>query len=55
MKDKMAIILFSGEQDKAIAAFTLATTAASGGMDVSIFFTFWGLNILKKSIIRRKL
>lgn len=49
MKDKMTIILFSGELDKAIAAFTLATTAASSNMDVSIFFTFWGLNILKKS------
>lgn len=49
MKDKMTIILFSGELDKAIAAFTLATTAAASNMDVSIFFTFWGLNILKKS------
>jgi peroxiredoxin family protein len=49
MKDKMTIILFSGELDKAIAAFTLATTAASSGMDVTIFFTFWGLNVLKKS------
>ena len=48
-KDKMTIILFSGELDKAIAAFTLATTAAASSMDVSIFFTFWGLNILKKS------
>jgi len=49
MKDKMTIILFSGEMDKAIAAFTLATTAASSGMDVTIFFTFWGLNIIKKT------
>ncbi|MFA5780163.1 MAG: DsrE/DsrF/DrsH-like family protein [Elusimicrobiota bacterium] len=49
MKDKMTIILFSGELDKAIAAFTLATTAAASNMAVTIFFTFWGLNILKKS------
>jgi peroxiredoxin family protein len=48
MRDKMTIILFSGELDKAIAAFTLATTAAAGNMEVTIFFTFWGLNILKK-------
>ena len=48
MKDKITIILFSGELDKAIAAFTLATTAAAGNMEVTIFFTFWGLNILKK-------
>jgi len=50
MKDKMTIILFSGEMDKAIAAFTLATTAAASGTEVSIFFTFWGLNVLKKSL-----
>lgn len=49
MKDKMTLILFSGELDKAIAAFTLATTAASSGMEVTIFFTFWGLNVLKKT------
>lgn len=49
MKDKMTIILFSGEMDKAISAFIIATTAAASGMEVSIFFTFWGLNILKKS------
>jgi peroxiredoxin family protein len=48
MKEKMTIILFSGELDRAIAAFTLATTAAASNMDVTIFFTFWGLNILKK-------
>jgi len=48
MKDKMTIILFSGEMDKAVAAFNLATTAAASGMEVSIFFTFWGLNVIKK-------
>ena len=48
MKDKLTIILFSGELDKAITAFTLATTAAASNMDVTIFFTFWGMNILKK-------
>lgn len=47
-KEKMTIVLFSGELDKALAAFTLATTAASSGMDVSIFFTFWGLSVIKK-------
>lgn len=53
-KDKMTIILFSGELDKALAAFTLATTAASSGMYVSIFFTFWGLNLLKKDAQKPK-
>jgi len=49
VSEKMTIILFSGELDKALAAFTLATTAAASGMEVTIFFTFWGLNLLKKS------
>ena len=47
-KDKLTIVLFSGEMDKALAAFMLATTGASMGMEVKIFFTFWGLNVLKK-------
>lgn len=47
-KDKMTIIFFSGTLDKAIAMLTLATTAASMGMDVRIFFTFWGLSFIKK-------
>ena len=45
----MTIIAFSGDLDKTLAAFILATTAASMGMKVSIFFTFWGLNIIKKN------
>jgi peroxiredoxin family protein len=46
--EKITLILFSGDLDKALACFILATTAASMGMQVSIFFTFWGLNVLKK-------
>jgi len=34
--------------DKAIAAFVISTAAASMGMAVNIFFTFWGLNVIKK-------
>ena len=48
-KEKMTIVVFSGELDKALAAFMLATTGASMGMDVKMFFTFWGLNIVKKN------
>jgi peroxiredoxin family protein len=47
-KDRMTIIFFSGTMDKAMAMLILASTAASMGMDVSVFFTFWGLNFLKK-------
>jgi peroxiredoxin family protein len=48
-KEKLTIVVFSGELDKALAAFIIATTGASMGMNVSMFFTFWGLNIIKKN------
>jgi peroxiredoxin family protein len=48
-KEKLTIVVFSGELDKALAAFIIATTGASMGMDVTMFFTFWGLNIIKKN------
>lgn len=41
-------ILFSDDLDKALATFILANGAAATGQKVSIFFTFWGLNVLKK-------
>lgn len=42
------IIVFSSDLDKAIASFIIATGAASMGRKVTMFFTFWGLNILRK-------
>jgi peroxiredoxin family protein len=48
-KEKLTIVLFSGELDRALSAFMIATTAASMGMDVSMFFTFWGLNVIRKN------
>ena len=45
--EKATIILFNGELDKAMAAFIIATGAASMGMEVTIFFTVWGLNCLR--------
>ena len=47
-KDKLSIICFSGDFDKLVATFTLASGAASTNDEVNLFFTFWGLNILKK-------
>jgi peroxiredoxin family protein len=47
--EKFTIVVFSGDLDKAIAAFIMATTAASMGMEVTMFFTFWGLNIIKRN------
>ena len=42
------LILFSDDFDKALATFVLANGASATGQKVSIFFTFWGLNLLKK-------
>ena len=41
-------VLFSGDLDKTIAAFIMANAAASMGREVTLFFTFWGLNILRR-------
>ncbi len=52
-KKKMSIICFSGDFDKLVAAFTLATGAAAVNYEVNLFFTFWGLNAVKKKKNRR--
>ena len=46
--EKLSIVCFSGDFDRAVAVFTLATGAAATNREVTIFFTFWGLNIIKK-------
>ncbi len=43
-----SIVVFSDDLDKAIASFVIANGAAAMGSKVSIFFTFWGLNVIKK-------
>ena len=45
---KKTIIVFSGEMDKVLAAFVIANAAAAMGDDVTMFFTFWGLNTLRR-------
>ncbi|MNS46703.1 DsrE/DsrF-like family protein [compost metagenome] len=47
-EDKASIIVFSGDLDKTLAAFIIATGAATMGLEVSMFFTFWGLSAIKK-------
>ena len=47
-KDNKNIIVFSGDLDKAIASFIIANAAAAMGRKVSMFFTFWGLNVIKR-------
>jgi peroxiredoxin family protein len=48
IEDRFTLVVFSGELDRAIAAFIIATGAASMGLEVTMFFTFWGINIVKK-------
>jgi len=45
---ELTLILFSDDLDRAMAAFIIANGAASIGVKVNMFFTFWGLNVLKK-------
>jgi peroxiredoxin family protein len=45
---KKTIIVFSGDYDKIMAALIIANGAAAMGDDVTLFFTFWGLNALRK-------
>jgi peroxiredoxin family protein len=47
--DRVSLVVFSGDLDRVLAAFVIATGAAAMGQQVSMFFTFWGLSVLKKS------
>lgn len=47
-EDKVSIIVLSGEFDKAMAAFMMANGAVGMGMEVTMFFTFWGCSVIKK-------
>ncbi|WP_020007176.1 DsrE/DsrF/DrsH-like family protein [Salinicoccus albus] len=46
-KDGATMVVFSGDLDKALASFIIATGAKGMGKDVTMFFTFWGLNVIK--------
>jgi len=46
-EDKLSMIVFSGDLDKVLAAFIIATGATAMGMDVVMFFTFWGTPVLR--------
>ena len=47
--NKKTLVVFSGDYDKAIAAFIIANGAAAMGDEVTMFFTFWGLDIIRKN------
>jgi len=48
LSDNKTMIVFSDDLDKALASFVLANGALAAGKKVTMFFTFWGLNIIKK-------
>ncbi len=51
-EDRLTMVVFSGDLDRVLAAFVIATGAAAMGQQVSMFFTFWGLTALRR---KRKL
>lgn len=52
-KDGATMVVFSGDLDKAIASMIIASGAAAYGKNVTLFFTFWGLSILKKQKVKK--
>ena len=49
VKNKITMIVFSGDMDKVMAALIIATGAAASGTEVTMFFTFWGFKAIQKS------
>ena len=48
IRDRKTMVIFSNDFDKMVAAFIIANGAASTGSEITMFFTFWGLNLLRK-------
>lgn len=48
--NKATLVVLSGDMDKIFAAFTIATGAAASGMETTMFFTFWGLQAIRKPV-----
>lgn len=51
VSERATLVVFSGDMDKLMAAFIIASGAASMGLEVTMYFTFWGLTALKKTTI----
>ena len=51
-EDRASLVVFSGDLDRVLAAFVIATGAAAAGLETSIFFTFWGLSAIKNKEAR---
>src|SRR5512141_2614738 len=50
-KNKMTLVVLSGDMDKVMAAYIIASGAAAGGMEVIMFFTFWGLKAIQRDCV----
>jgi peroxiredoxin family protein len=50
-KKKLALIVHSGTMDRVLCAFILGSTAAAMDIETHLYFTFWGLNLLKKGAL----
>ena len=46
--NKCSLVVMSGDLDRVMGAFIIATGAAAAGMDTTMFFSFWGLNAIRK-------
>jgi len=53
-KDSVTIVVFSGDLDKVLASFIIATGSAASGMKVNMFFTFWGLKLIQQEKAKPK-
>lgn len=51
-RKKLSMVVMSGDMDKLFGAFIIANGAAAMGMDVTMFFTFWGLRALKRADVK---
>ena len=52
--NKATFVILSGDMDKIFAGFTIAIGTAAAGMDTTLFFTFWGLNAIRKERLTGK-
>ena len=48
----MSIVCWSGDLDRVWPTLILSTTAAASGLQVNVFFTFWGLRVLQRNDVR---
>lgn len=51
VSDRATIIVFSGDMDKLMSAFIIASGAVAMGLEASMYFTFWGLAAVKKATL----